>query len=133
MSDEDELNEIVKEIGDSPDIIIDDASHAHSHQIMALIKLFPLLKDGGIYILEDLGTSFGDCIDTWYDDACITGFEFCQMINELLTGCMKESKQKRNGSMWDYAKAIAGNLDMMCFIQGSCIMIKGKEEKYFHG
>lgn len=42
------------------DVIIDDASHYWVHQIAALNVLFKYLKPGGLYILEDIGTSFGD-------------------------------------------------------------------------
>lgn len=36
------------------DIIVDDGSHASYHQQLALAKLFPLLRSGGLYIIEDL-------------------------------------------------------------------------------
>ncbi|MFZ1470648.1 MAG: hypothetical protein WAT09_16980 [Paracoccaceae bacterium] len=36
------------------DIIIDDASHASHHQQDAFLRLFPRLKSGGIYVIEDL-------------------------------------------------------------------------------
>ncbi|MFB2531309.1 hypothetical protein ACEYYB_03170 [Paracoccus sp. p4-l81] len=36
------------------DIIIDDASHASHHQQFAFLELFPKLKSGGLYIIEDL-------------------------------------------------------------------------------
>lgn len=36
------------------DIIIDDASHASHHQQFGFLELFPRLKSGGLYILEDL-------------------------------------------------------------------------------
>ncbi|MCE5972290.1 class I SAM-dependent methyltransferase [Sinirhodobacter sp. WL0062] len=36
------------------DIIIDDASHASHHQQFAMLELFPKLKPGGLYIIEDL-------------------------------------------------------------------------------
>lgn len=37
------------------DIIIDDGSHASYHQQLTMKYLFPLLKPGGLYIIEDLG------------------------------------------------------------------------------
>jgi len=42
----------------APDVIIDDASHKWSHQILAFECLFPALNAGGVYICEDLATSF---------------------------------------------------------------------------
>lgn len=40
------------------DIIIDDGSHVISHQLISLGYLFPYLNKNGIYICEDLHTSF---------------------------------------------------------------------------
>ena len=36
------------------DIIVDDASHASHHQQNAFLTLFPKLRSGGLYIIEDL-------------------------------------------------------------------------------
>jgi 23S rRNA U2552 (ribose-2'-O)-methylase RlmE/FtsJ len=47
------------------DIIIDDGSHLTSHQQKSLGFLFPFLNKGGIYICEDLHTSYRlDNVDT---------------------------------------------------------------------
>lgn len=40
------------------DLIIDDGSHQNAHQILTFQTLFPLLKDGGIYVVEDSCTSY---------------------------------------------------------------------------
>ena len=40
------------------DLIIDDASHHWDHQIQALESLFDSVKPGGVYIVEDINTSF---------------------------------------------------------------------------
>lgn len=36
------------------DVIIDDSSHEHSHQIRIIKEAFPLLKQGGILVVEDI-------------------------------------------------------------------------------
>jgi hypothetical protein len=36
------------------DVVIDDGSHASYHQQLTMLKLFPLVKPGGFYIIEDL-------------------------------------------------------------------------------
>lgn len=40
------------------DFILDDGSHNISHQQLTFGKLFSLVKPGGMYIIEDLGTSY---------------------------------------------------------------------------
>ncbi|KAA6351166.1 Mycinamicin VI 2''-O-methyltransferase [termite gut metagenome] len=51
------LDMVTKEIGDI-DIIIDDGSHINEHIIETFNILFPKLKDGGIYVIEDTQTSY---------------------------------------------------------------------------
>ena len=36
------------------DIIVDDASHWDAHQLATLANLFPLVKPGGFYVIEDV-------------------------------------------------------------------------------
>lgn len=40
------------------DLIIDDGSHINEHVIFSFEKLFGNLRKGGIYIVEDVGTSY---------------------------------------------------------------------------
>lgn len=57
QSDSEFLKEMVNEIG-LLDIVIDDGSHINSHVIKSFESLFPCVKDGGLYIIEDLETSY---------------------------------------------------------------------------
>src|SRR6266478_6863858 len=54
MSSESDLDRLVRTIGGPIDVLIDDGSHASHHQQIALGRLFPHLRSGGIYIIEDL-------------------------------------------------------------------------------
>lgn len=40
------------------DVVVDDASHINWHQILAFKVLFPCLSPGGVYITEDIDTSY---------------------------------------------------------------------------
>jgi demethylmacrocin O-methyltransferase len=51
------LEKVTNEIGEL-DIIIDDCSHINEHVIETFKLLFPKLKDGGIYVVEDTQTSY---------------------------------------------------------------------------
>lgn len=52
------LKNMVKSIGDPVDIIIDDGGHAAKHQWGSWQILWPLVKPGGLYIVEDLQVSY---------------------------------------------------------------------------
>jgi hypothetical protein len=49
-----DLNRFVEVSGGEFDVIIDDASHASHHQQIALGVLFPHVRPGGLFIIEDL-------------------------------------------------------------------------------
>jgi hypothetical protein len=63
QADEESLRIIAAEIG-AIDIVIDDGSHINSHVTTAFKVLFPLLSPNGIYVIEDLQTSYWDD-DNW--------------------------------------------------------------------
>jgi hypothetical protein len=51
------LKSVVDEMG-APDIILDDGSHIAEHLRISFDALFPLLKEGGLYVIEDLQTAY---------------------------------------------------------------------------
>jgi len=57
QSDDAFLRTVVEELG-GLDVVIDDGSHLPEHQMASFLTLWPLLEDGGIYIVEDLHTSY---------------------------------------------------------------------------
>jgi hypothetical protein len=48
---------VIEELG-APDIILDDGSHVATHQQASFETLFPRLKEGGLYVIEDLHTAY---------------------------------------------------------------------------
>jgi hypothetical protein len=51
------LDSVCRHIGEI-DVIIDDGSHINEHVIETFKMLFPKLKDGGVYVIEDTQTSY---------------------------------------------------------------------------
>jgi hypothetical protein len=51
------LRQVVDEMG-GIDVILDDGSHQAKHQIKSFKYLFPRMNRGGVYMVEDLHTSF---------------------------------------------------------------------------
>ena len=117
----------IKKLADiTPQIVIDDASHLWSHQIKALYNLLPCLPSGAVYIIEDLETSFGRHIDH-YGDANISAFDFLSVILEIVTSGHALRLDSLSYVLYllkDEIEYLASQIEMMSFIEGSCIIIK---------
>ena len=57
QDDPDFLTHVIDEMG-GVDVILDDGSHKTKHQIKSFKYLFPRMSRGGVYMVEDLHTSF---------------------------------------------------------------------------
>lgn len=68
------------------DVIVDDGGHSMLQQITSLRYLFPLLKPGGVYFLEDLLTSYFWFDGPWHDDKGqgLQGTTTTQYLSKLL-------------------------------------------------
>lgn len=53
-----DLARFIQEAGGAFDIILDDGGHTMNQQITSFRHLFPHVKSGGMYIIEDLHTSY---------------------------------------------------------------------------
>lgn len=128
---------IIQDLGDEdgirvlgnlhPAIIVDDASHLWSHQIKALCHLFPAMQSGGVYIMEDLGTSFFSYDGQYFADAVITAYDFCAAVAEVVTsGTMLRTThlQAELLPLRQEIEYLAGQITMISFIQESCVIIK---------
>jgi hypothetical protein len=80
------LERICDEVG-SFDLIIDDGSHLNEHVIGSFEFLFPKLKSGGIYVIEDTQTSY------WEDYG----------------GCSSDFNKK--GTIYNYFKSLIDSLN----------------------
>jgi hypothetical protein len=62
QSGKESFKEAINNIGGDFDLIIEDGSHVREHQILSMQMLMPLLKDDGIYIMEDIGKPYEELI-----------------------------------------------------------------------
>lgn len=134
---EENRNIIIGDLGDeafldeigklSPTVIIDDASHLWSHQIKSIYHLLPALKSGGIFIMEDLGTSFASYRYMNYDDASVSTYDFCSALSEVVNSGENLRKDHLMTELLPLKREIeylASQIEMICFIKESCIMVK---------
>jgi 8-demethyl-8-alpha-L-rhamnosyltetracenomycin-C 2'-O-methyltransferase len=52
------VDNYISQLGFTFDIIIDDAAHSMTQQRSNFLKFFPVVSPGGMYVVEDLGTSY---------------------------------------------------------------------------
>mmetsp|Transcript_26068 Transcript_26068/g.69536 ORF Transcript_26068/g.69536 Transcript_26068/m.69536 type:complete len:172 (-) Transcript_26068:197-712(-) len=43
-------------------VVIDDGSHVPRHMLLTFQTLWPYVRPGGVYVLEDIGYSYSDCL-----------------------------------------------------------------------
>lgn len=67
QGDNNQLLDVISNTSISYDMIIDDGSHLINHQMTTFGFLFPYIKQGGVYIIEDLHTSHFDLFPDWFD------------------------------------------------------------------
>lgn len=60
QSDPEFLAHVLDEIGPDLSIVIDDASHVTGFTIASFEAIFPRLRSGGLYFIEDLGLTYDD-------------------------------------------------------------------------
>lgn len=80
QEDRNSLNKFLEETNVEFDIIIDDGGHTMKQQQVSFGALFKRLKNGGIYILEDLHTSRLEQLGTIAPDDIITTLDMLYTI-----------------------------------------------------
>ena len=85
QTDETILNTIISDNGEF-DLIIDDGSHLNEHIITTFKSLFPKLKKGGIYVIEDIQTSYWENMggDNKNFNNPATAMNFCKSLTDCL-------------------------------------------------
>jgi len=121
------LNKTINKAGHM-DIIIDDGSHLSTHQILTFNVLFPFVKPGGWYIIEDLYASY---LPNYNENADITGLAYCQkLVGHInLNGKSMPIPSKHRRIKELEAKGIElnyleKNIEYLFFFPGMCMIKK---------
>ena len=121
------LRELREEIGHI-DIVIDDGGHTMIQQITTFEELFPFIGETGIYLVEDLHTSYWEEYGGGYKrngsfieyakrfmDSIINAWHSRdpKLLPNILTSYWKEYRggYKRNGSFIEYAKGFIDSIN----------------------
>ena len=104
-----------------PQIIIDDASHIVSHQLLALFTLFDVLPSGGVYILEDLETSLNpEQFEDAYRDCPLDAYEVCSHIARITARKVPDD----NSIYAEHINRIGMQAELVSVMKGSVVFIK---------
>ena len=103
------------------DIIIEDGSHMWGHQITSLRTLFPLLRAGGIYIVEDLQTNYGEMAAQFKGDSPISCMEYLKRLVDVRVGDSLDCVLAGD----TFLSAHKDEIDVLVFYRHSCLIRKG--------
>ncbi|SEO30768.1 Methyltransferase domain-containing protein [Pseudorhodobacter antarcticus] len=76
------LVNVVKEMG-GVDIVLDDGSHYSKHIRASINTLFPLLEEGGVYMVEDLHATYWDSHEGGYQQSTSFIGDIRQMYDDM--------------------------------------------------
>lgn len=117
------LSEVLSKMG-TPDIIIDDGSHMMVDQKITFQFLFPLLAAKGIYVIEDLHTSYWRC----YGGGLLRPNTTIEMLKALIDGltwwayrmdtrCDAADKEAAEATAMEKMVKAVHFYDSICFIE----------------
>ena len=107
---------LVKKIGQPLDIVLDDGGHTMWGQQCSLACLLPAVKPGGLYVVEDLFTSFQDVTVYRTDGGTVmqvaaTGCDFpLTTTYEVLSRWPDVKSDYMTQDEWDYLVAHVANV-----------------------
>ena len=117
-----QLDKFVATVGIKFDVILDDGSHVPEHQMLTINKLWDLVKPGGIYIIEDIETSY-------WKKSKIYGYKFNAGKQGIMTAFIELiaiinsefSKKSNKGSI---INKFGADVEMVTFAQNCIILVK---------
>lgn len=110
----------------SPTIVVDDGSHRADYTIFSFETLFPLLRPGGCYVIEDLFLHFGASAGQWRGEATSTPIAYFQRLFTSVLG-----RPTVGGDQTD--PEVFSLIDRCCAIAGALFVWKHPPESDLMG
>ena len=111
------------------DIIIDDGSHVPTHQILTLESLWSLLRPGGVYIIEDIETSYwkksniyGYNFDARHANMVTFATDLIQGINAEFDAKVRLSKPKPSN--------LSDEVEFVTFAHNCIVLVKKNPDSF---
>jgi hypothetical protein len=120
QADERFLREVCHEF--PPTIIIDDGSHLADHNKLTFGIAFPMLKPGGIYVIEDLYLHFGDGASRWRGNSDKPPQAFiCDLASKIMAAPIEAGGESA-------LKPLADQIDYVTIIRRAAAFHKKSED-----
>lgn len=111
---------IIEEFG-SPLIVVDDGSHYWHHQIECLRYLWPRIRKGGAFVMEDLHTSFPGLASSYREHSEVSTYDYIMRLNRWVVGNRHMAGEKaQDGFIANYWSTIR-SIHWHC---GTCVIHK---------
>lgn len=109
------------------DVILDDASHLWGHQLLAFEILFPAVREGGLYIIEDIETSFGLNREPWSQGLEADTYTILSHLAALVAGRGREHPLLSNAGLHDHpALGFWRDIESVTVVNDACLIAKTK-------
>lgn len=109
-------DEFLEEVGEI-DCFLDDGSHESEHQIVTFLKIWPHLKEGGVYICEDTHCSYW----TSHIKDSMPFVEFAKIFADIV-------HIEHAGSATGFINSLPKDVLHVSFYNSQVVMTKGKPE-----
>jgi len=133
------LKSVVGDINDKLDIILDDGSHVPGDQIITFNYLFTrLLKEGGVYIIEDIETSYwrkgklyGRKVGYMYYNISVVDI-FKEVVDRINIEFIPPKQKSCHKYSKFLTKTVLDSIESVFFGQNCIIIMKKSKGKYIN-
>jgi hypothetical protein len=108
------------------DIVVEDGSHMWEHQTTTFKTLFPFVKPGGLYVVEDLQTNFGEMGKHFQGVATESCVDYLKRLLELRVADEQlDITHEEDPFLRTYGRTI----ELMIFYRHACLIEKGQRQR----